>query len=218
MRELASDLRAPTTLQLSLGVDRVLPGDFTLNLTFLHSNTWRALRSRVVDAPGAVAADGSLVTYQYESTGHQRMDQLIVGLNRRFSQALSLSVRYFLGWARSDTDGAGSFPASSLDPSADWGRASNDVRQRFILMGSVTLPGDVRVSPFVIASTGGPYNITIGRDVNRDTVFSDRPAFATDPSQPGRRGHALGPARPHPASRLDDRAAQPRAGARLLHA
>ena len=130
-------------------------------------------------------ASGSTVAYQYESTGRQRMDQVMVGLNRRFSQTLSLSARYFLGWARSDTDGSGSFPASSFDPAADWGRASNDVRHRFMLMGSVTLPGDVRVSPFVMASTGGPYNVTIGRDVNGDTVFTDRPSYAADPTLPG---------------------------------
>jgi hypothetical protein len=185
VRELDSGLEAPATLQVSLGVDRVLPGDFTVNLTWIHSNTWRALRSRVIEAEGAAASQGSAVAYQYESTGRQRMDQLIVGVNRRFSQALSLSARYFLGWARSNTDGSGSFPASSLDPGADWGRGSNDVRQRFMLMGSVTLPGDVRLSPFIMGSTGGPYNITIGRDVNGDTVFTDRPSYALDPAEPG---------------------------------
>jgi hypothetical protein len=183
VRLLASDLRAPAILNLSAGVDRVLPGSFTLNLNWIHSQTWRALRSRVVDAPDA--SSGSTVAYQYESTGRQRMDQLIVGLNRRFSQALSLSARYFAGWARSNTDGAGSFPASSTDPGADWGRGSNDVRHRFMLMGSVLLPGGVRLSPFIIGSTGGPYNITIGRDVNADTVFTDRPAYALDPSEAG---------------------------------
>jgi hypothetical protein len=43
----------------------------------------------------------------------------------------------------------------------------------------------VRVSPFVIASSGRPYNITIGRDVNADTVFADRPSFASDSLTPG---------------------------------
>jgi len=185
VRELASGLRAPATLQLSLGVDRTLPGNLTLNATWIHSNTWRALRSRVVDTPASLAADGASVAYQYESSGHQRQDQFVLGLNRRFDERLSLSVRYFLGWARSDTDGSGSFPASSSNLPAEWGRASNDVRQRVMLMGSVTLPGDVRLSPFVIASSGGPFNITVGRDLNGDTVFSDRPAYATDASQPG---------------------------------
>jgi hypothetical protein len=182
VRELAAGLSAPATLQLSLGIDRTLPGNFTANATWIHSNTWRALRSRVV---AAGAADASSVAYQYESTGHVRQDHFVLGLNRRFDQRLSLSVRYFLGWARSDTDGAGSFPASSSQPDADWGRASNDVRQRLVLIGSVTLPGDVRLSPFLIASSGGPFNITTGRDLNGDTVFADRPAYAADASLPG---------------------------------
>jgi hypothetical protein len=32
---------------------------------------------------------------------------------------------------------------------------------------------------------GGAFNITTGRDDNGDSVYSDRPAFATDPSKPG---------------------------------
>ena len=60
-----------------------------------------------------------------------------------------------------------------------------DVRHRLVLTGTFTLPWDVRVSPFVIASSGRPYDITIGRDVNGDTVFADRPSFASDPSLPG---------------------------------
>ncbi|MGE5127956.1 MAG: carboxypeptidase regulatory-like domain-containing protein, partial [Betaproteobacteria bacterium] len=153
VRELAG-LSAPATLQLSLGLDRTLPGNFTANATWIHSSTWRALRSRVVEAAGAAGASG--VAYQYESTGHLRQDHLVLGLNRRFDERLSVSVRYFLGWDRSDTDGAGSFPASSSQPDAEWGRASNDVRQRLVLLGSLMLPGDVRLSPFLIASSGGP--------------------------------------------------------------
>lgn len=185
VRELAGDLRSPATLQLSLGIDRTLPGNFTVNATWIHSNTWRALRSRVADASGSSAADGSRVAYQYESTGRQRQDQLVLGVNRRFDERLSVSARYFLGWARSDTDGAGSFPASSSPLSTEWGRASNDVRHRLMLMGSVTLPGGVRLSPFVIASTGGPFNVSVGRDLNGDSVFTDRPAYAVDASAPG---------------------------------
>src|SRR5207249_7264413 len=43
----------------------------------------------------------------------------------------------------------------------------------------------VRVGPFVLASSGRPYNITVGRDLNDDSLFTDRPSFATDPNAPG---------------------------------
>ncbi len=184
IHELQNGLRTPATLQTSIGVDRTLPGNFTLTAAWISSRTWRALRSRVVSAPGLGTGD-STIAYQYESTGRIRQDQLILGINRRFDERLSVSARYFLGWARSDTDGPSSFPSDSSNPSADWGRSSIDVRQRLVLMGSVTLPWDVRLSPFVIASSGAPFNIVVGRDLNGDTVFTDRPAYASDPSQPG---------------------------------
>ncbi len=184
VRLFADGLRTPLALHTSIGVDRTLPAGFTLTAAWLDSRTWRALRSRVVPAPSAGENGAAAVAYQYESTGRMRQDQLILGLNRRFSERLSLSMRYFLGWARSDTDGAGSFPADSSDPAADWGRSSHDVRHRLILMGSVTLPWEVRLSPFLIASSGAPFNITVGRDLNGDTAFTDRPAYASDPSNP----------------------------------
>jgi hypothetical protein len=34
-------------------------------------------------------------------------------------------------------------------------------------------------------SSGSPFNITIGRDLNGDTLFTERPAFATDLTKPG---------------------------------
>jgi hypothetical protein len=40
------------------------------------------------------------------------------------------------------------------------------------------------LNPFVIVQSGRPFNITVGRDLNGDTVFTDRPAFATDLTRP----------------------------------
>jgi len=37
----------------------------------------------------------------------------------------------------------------------------------------------VRLSPFITARSGAPFNITTGTDLNGDTIFNDRPAFAT---------------------------------------
>ena len=40
------------------------------------------------------------------------------------------------------------------------------------------------MNPFIIANSGRPFNITLGHDLNNDSVFTDRPAFA-QPGQPG---------------------------------
>src|SRR5205823_7221286 len=37
---------------------------------------------------------------------------------------------------------------------------------------------------FIMLASGGPFNITTGRDLNGDGLFTDRPAFATDLSRP----------------------------------
>jgi len=44
-----------------------------------------------------------------------------------------------------------------------------------MLMGSISLPKFIQFSPFMIAQSGSPYNVTIGQDVNGDTFFNDRP-------------------------------------------
>lgn len=179
-RSLADDLRAPLSLQASLGVDRTL-GALVLNAQWLHTRTRRALRSRVVTAEGGEGG----TAYRYESTGRVRQDEVSLGLQRPFGGRLSLQARYSLSFARSDTDGPSDFPASSRDPGADWGPSARDVRHRLVLLANLTLPGDVRLSPFVTASSGEPYDIVVGRDLDGDSVFADRPAYASDPSLPG---------------------------------
>jgi hypothetical protein len=54
------------------------------------------------------------------------------------------------------------------------------VRQRFTINGSYRGPWGLSFSPFLILSSGTPFNITIGRDINGDLLFTDRPALATD--------------------------------------
>jgi hypothetical protein len=62
----------------------------------------------------------------------------------------------------------------------EYGRAGFDVRHRVQFNGSFAAPWGLRLSPLLIATSGRPFNITLGRDINGDTLFTDRPAFATD--------------------------------------
>jgi hypothetical protein len=55
------------------------------------------------------------------------------------------------------------------------------------------------VNTFIVASSGAPFNITIGHDTNGDTFFSERPAFATDLNKPGVIVTPLGAFDPNPA-------------------
>lgn len=119
--------------------------------------------------------------FQFESSGHFNQHQIIVNVNNRFSRKLTLFANYVFNHARSDAGGAGSFPVNQYDLTGEYGRASSDIRLRFFLGGAINaLPWGIRLNPFVTANSGRPFNITIGRDLNGDTLFTERPAFATD--------------------------------------
>lgn len=103
---------------------------------------------------------------------------MIFSFRSNFSQKFSLSGNYRLGFAKGDTDGAGSTPAYAYDFAGEFGRSSFDIRHNFVLFGNVTLPWSISLNPFIIASSGRPFNITKGLDVNGDGSFSERPTFS----------------------------------------
>ena len=50
--------------------------------------------------------------------------------------------------------------------------------------GTINLPKGFRLNPFVIASSGPPFNITTGQDLFGDARFTARPALATCATTP----------------------------------
>jgi hypothetical protein len=200
VRQVAPDLRTPYTMQTAFSVERQLPFRMTLSVSYINARTLHVLRSRNINAPLLDAsgrpvrdASGDLVrpdpaagnVFQFESSGMFNQNQLVVSLNNRFSRALTLFATYTLNRARSDAEGAGSFPANQYDLTGEYGRSGQDIRHRLFLGGSINaLPWGLRLNPFITAYSGRPFNITIGRDLNGDTLFTERPAFATDLTRP----------------------------------
>ncbi len=195
VREVSSDLRAPRIFQTAIGVERQLPWHMTLAANWTRSQGWNQLRSRNINAP--YPAEGVDLTqpntwprpygtdagdiYLYESSGMFKQNQLMVNVQARISPKFSLFGFYVLGKADSNTDGAGSFPSNSYDLSLPSGGGLRlTCRHRAFIGGSITAPLAVTFNPFIIINSGGPFNITTGRDVNGDSIFTDRPAFATD--------------------------------------
>jgi hypothetical protein len=109
---------------------------------------------------------------------------LILLLNSRFNKKVTFFMRYILADVKSDTDGPNMFPMDQYDVSSEYGRSSMDIRHRFFLAGTFTPFWKVRFSPFVLAVSGRPFNIVTGQDLNKDNLFTERPAFATDLSRP----------------------------------
>ncbi len=180
-----SDLKASYLLQTAIAVERSLPKNTTVSVTFTNSRAERLLRTVNVSAGNpALQTTVNGNVYQYESNGILRQSQIITNVSNRLNRNLTIFSFYVFNKAKSDTDGVGSFPSNPLNFASDYGRAYIDTRHRFVLGGSITTKYAFRLSPFVIASSGGPFNITTGRDSNGDSIFNDRPAFG-DPSTAG---------------------------------
>lgn len=178
-RVVAPDLETPYTTQIAFSIERQLPFNTTFSATYLNAQTRRLLRSRNINAPVGgvrpVPARGNV--FQYESTGKFSQNQLILNLRTRVS-GFSIFGNYSLNDAKSDTDGAGTFPVDQFDLSGEFGRSALDATHRFIVGGSFDAPLGIAVRPFVIFRSGSPFNITTGTDANGDTLFTDRPTFA----------------------------------------
>src|SRR5262249_11160634 len=101
--------------------------------------------------------------FAYESSGRYKQNQFIVNFNGRLGRHGTLNAFYVLQKANSDTDGSGTFPANPYDFSTEYGRASTDIRHRFVMTANLRAPWGVSVNPFVIVQSGRPFNITLGR-------------------------------------------------------
>jgi hypothetical protein len=170
--------------QGGVGVERQLPKNLVLAVNYLHSRGWHNLRSRALTPTGSIAAPDVTAIYLYESSGIFKQDQFVTTLTARVNANISFNGSYTFGKANSDTDGATTFPADSNNLRPEYGRAGFDVRHRVQFSGSFAFPWGLRLSPMLVATSTRPFNITTGSDLNGDTIFTDRPAFATDLSRP----------------------------------
>jgi hypothetical protein len=179
-------LHAPYTVQGALSAERQLTKSATLSVTYLNSRGFDQLLTINSNAPYP-GTPGSTIRpdptggniYQYVSEGNFRQNQLIVNGNVRVGSKFQLFGFYTLNYARSDTSGVSSLPSNSYNISQDYGRASFDARHRLFLGGTIGLPYMFRLSPFMIASSGSPFNITAPNDLNGDSVLNDRPGLVS---------------------------------------
>jgi hypothetical protein len=193
------NFKSPYVAQVALSVERQVTKRSTVTLSYLHSHGERQFVADNINAPfpgtfdpldpaSGVRPLGELGNvFEYSSKGKYEQNQLIVNFNLRATSRISLFGFYTLGFANSNTGGPGAFPSNVYDLDQDWGRASYDVRNRLTIGGNVSLPYGIGLSPLLIASSGRPFDISLGQDLNGDSVFNDRPAFAAAGASPSMR-------------------------------
>ena len=199
---LEKGLEAPYTMQSVISVEHGLPHNTTIAASYINVRTLHMLRTRPLNAPlpgtfipgvpnsgirplncaDFIPPDINPSTvcniFGYESSGRYNQNQFIVNLNSRFNRNITMTAYYVLAKANSDTDGAGTFPANPYDLTTEYGRTSGDIRHRFVMTGNFRAPWGISLNPFIIVQSGRPFNITLGRDINGDTLNTERPALA----------------------------------------
>jgi hypothetical protein len=177
-------------------MERQLPGKTSLSVMYLDQHTTHMPQTINMNAPlpgtyvaGQMAGirpygDPAGNIFQYESGGVQEVKWLEVHVTSKLNPRFSLSAQYLLIDAHNDGGWDNVTPSNPYNPSADWGPASWAALHNFNLFGTVMAPWGVQVSPLFMAYSGQPYDLTVGADLNGDTVANDRPAFATDRSRP----------------------------------
>ena len=177
------NLRAPYTIQTGISLERQLTKSANLSVTYLTSrgvHQFFTTNLNPADPITGLRPNGTNQNiFQYQSEGIFKQNQLIVNSSVRMGTKLSLFGYYTLGYANSDISGAGGFPSNPFNVSEDYGRASFDIRHRVFFGGTMGLPYAFRISPFLVAQSGVPFNITTGQDLYQDSIFNTRATFGT---------------------------------------
>lgn len=175
----SDDLVMPSAHRLTAGVDRALTPNMRVNLTYSLGWGTDLLRPRNLNAPiDGVRPDRAFANIiQLVTDAESKNQTLNIGLNfnKLNWRRTFLFVNYTLARAETNTSGPFALLANGDNLDTEWGPSGGDIRHRFqgsismqpITNLSVSLNGGVR--------SGSPYNITTGRDDNRDGLFNDRP-------------------------------------------
>jgi carboxypeptidase family protein len=189
-------LRADYSIQTAIGVERQLPHNTTLSVTYTNNRSNHLAQTVNINTPlpgtfnPLLPLSGSNglfplgynagQVYEDESGGLFRQNILMANFNTRFSRRISLFGNYSLIYAK-DLPGS---PTDPYDFKLDYGRSTFDQRHQFQLVGSVVAPLNIRIAPFVTLRSGSPYDVTTGQDVFGDgsTVRAEFATPGTCPS------------------------------------
>jgi hypothetical protein len=186
--------RSPYDMEGTINLSRRLGEHGRTTVGYRTARGVHQLMTRNINAPlpgtydpadptsGVRPLGGTQNVYEYDTIGLSRRNRIYVNEFFRVGDKISLYASYSFGYRRSDTSGG--FPSNQYDVSVDYGRAAGDVRHRVFMGGYFNLPHGFSGGPFLVVQSSSPFNIVVGQDLNGDSQFNDRPAFATDLSRP----------------------------------
>jgi hypothetical protein len=175
--EVAPHFHSPNTEQAGASLERQLFSGTSITATYLHSFGVHQLVTRNANQATGGTPQNNTGDYLYEYYPEAvfKQNQLIASVNAKVNKNLSLTGFYTLSFANGNSNGGAT---NGYDLGKDYGRAGFVIRNSIFMMGNYQGPWNIRFSPFLVAQSGRPFNITLPTDVLNE--FGDqRPTFAT---------------------------------------
>jgi len=191
--QMPSRLHAPYVVETTVSLEHQLTQIANMSISYLNSRGWDQSLTNNTNipiqgtyiypfyaspTPGLRPFGGFENIYQFQSRDVYRENQLFVQATVHAGANLMLFSNYTLTYANGNTSSATSFPSDPLNLLQDYGRSPFAIRNRYTLGGTIGLPYNFRVSPYLIVSSGRPYNIALSQDLIGTAQFNQRPTFA----------------------------------------
>jgi len=193
----ADDYKSPSIIDMALSLEQQLPLRTTLGVTYIHQIDRHLVRSRAINAPvpgtfvpgipgsGVRPFGDDTNIFLLESSGIATGDVILFNIRSQMHRRFSIFSLIRLYREKSNAEGPFDFPSNSYDISTEYARSVQSLGPSAFIGSNIVLPWGITLNPLIRAASGPRFNVITGRDTNGDTVFTERPAFATDLSKPG---------------------------------
>jgi hypothetical protein len=182
----AQGLRAPYSLQYSVGVERQVHKSVTVSATYRGQVGIKSFRSRDANAPILPANPDLGAKYprpdlnygqiqQIESGGRTLMNALDLGFRGKAGRWFAGQAQYTVSRFEGNTGGIGWFPQDQYRPNAEWGRDRQDRLAQLNLMGTINQDHWLSLGVNARLYSGLPYNVTTGDDYYHTGLGNARP-------------------------------------------
>ncbi|HEU4415311.1 MAG TPA: carboxypeptidase regulatory-like domain-containing protein [Candidatus Angelobacter sp.] len=178
---------SPYAIQASAGMEHEFARAWRLNVNYEHQQgvhqyrRYEYVAQDPLNAPNATLPATAPDISVFRTDNRSRYDGVSFAINHN-SKLLELTAHYTL--AKATTWGAnvgelfdyvnGVTSVTNPFGPGDHGPSGEDVRHRFVLAGTLHLPGAVDVSTLSQFESARPYTLGTGVDVNSDGVANDR--------------------------------------------
>ena len=178
-----ADQPLPRAYQATVGFQREVVSGVSVGADYVNSrgrNLIRIVDTNPVTPPTFTRPDPTRgFVRRLEGTGYSDYQGLLVSGRGRFSRGV-VQASYTVASYKTTTEAENALPQQDdFNVNDSYGYGNFDQRHRATIGGYATLPLQIQVGGVLAARSAVPFNITTGRDNNRNANTNDRPDLAS---------------------------------------